>query len=163
MHQRILPEQALLRSSVKYIGTQYARFNPRFYYWVFIPCDILSLVLQAVGGALSSQSSGDNKAAVDISIAGLSFQVATLCVFIALALDYAIRAVRGRRANPAEARVVETRFKIFVAFLSAAIVFILIRCAYRIDELSDGYNGPLIHDQGLFIGLEGVWVFLSLC
>lgn len=25
-----------------------------------------------------------------------------------------------------------------------------------IDELSDGYKGPLIHDEGLFIGLEGV-------
>ena len=29
-------------------------------------------------------------------------------------------------------------------------------CCYRIDELSDGYNGPLIHNEGLFIGLEGV-------
>ena len=49
----------------------------------------------------------------------------------------------------------------FVVFLSLAITLILIRCAYRIDELSDGYNGPLIHNEPLFIGLEGVYVLLS--
>lgn len=49
-----------------------------------------------------------------------------------------------------------------MAFLSLAILFILIRCAYRIDELSDGWNGPLIHDEGLFIGLEGVMIVLAI-
>jgi hypothetical protein len=30
---------------------------------------------------------------------------------------------------------------------------------YRIDELSKGYTGgKLIHNQGMFIALEGVWV-----
>lgn len=48
-----------------------------------------------------------------------------------------------------------TGFKVFVVFLTAAIILILIRCAYRIDELSDGYNGPLIHNEPLFIALEG--------
>ena len=45
-----------------------------------------------------------------------------------------------------------------MGFLSLAILLILIRCIYRIDELSDGYSGPLIHDEGLFVGLEGVYV-----
>ncbi|KAI4114890.1 MAG: hypothetical protein LQ338_007941 [Usnochroma carphineum] len=76
----------------------HARFQPRLYYWIFIPCDILSLILQAIGGALSSTSSGGSKTAVDVSIAGLSFQVFTLCVFIALAFEYAYRWFRARRA-----------------------------------------------------------------
>lgn len=54
------------------------------------------------------------------------------------------------------------RFKIFVSFLSVAIVLILIRCAYRIDELSDGYSGPLIHNEGLFVGLEGVMIVVAV-
>ena len=54
-----------------------------------------------------------------------------------------------------------TRFKIFLGFLSLSIVLILIRCVYRIDELSDGYNGPLIHKEGLFIGLEGVMIIVA--
>ena len=47
-------------------------------------------------------------------------------------------------------------FKVFVVGLTLSIVCILIRCVYRIDELSDGYNGPLIRNEPLFIGLEGV-------
>lgn len=111
-------------------------------------------MLQSIGGALSSDSSGSNNNAVDVSIAGLSFQVFTLCIFIALAIEYAVRYRRATRAG--EQTEVSGRFKIFVVFLSVAILLIFIRCIYRIDELSDGYSGPLIHDEGLFIGLEGV-------
>lgn len=142
-------------SRILYLGPQHARFQPRLYYWIFIPCDILSLILQAIGGALSSTSSGGSKTAVDVSIAGLSFQVFTLCVFIALAFEYAYRWFRARRAIQ-QPTPLSRSFKVFVFFLSLAVILILIRCAYRIDELSDGYNGPLIHDEGLFIGLEGV-------
>lgn len=138
--------------SIVYLGTQHARFPPKFYYWTFIACDLLSLILQATGGALSSVSSGGSKAAVDVAIAGLSFQVFTLIIFILLAAEYG---VRYQKAGGANAQL-PTKFKSFLGFLSLSILCILIRCIYRIDELSDGYNGPLIHDQGLFIGLEGV-------
>ena len=79
----------------------------------------------------------------------------TLCVFIALSLEFAYRYVRGQRVSPREMPA-SMAFKVFVTFLSLAILCILIRCIYRIDELSDGYNGPLIKNQGLFIGFEGV-------
>ena len=140
--------------SVIYLGPEYSRFSPKFYYWVLIPCDILSLILQAVGGALSSTSSGGSKTAVDVSIAGLSFQVFTLVVFISLALEFGIRYSRAQRTD--SKTPLPASFKTFAGFLSLAIILILIWCAYRIDELSNGYNGPLIHNEGLFIGLEGV-------
>ncbi|KAK5018940.1 RTA1 like protein-domain-containing protein [Cryomyces antarcticus] len=145
---------------VIYLGVEHSRFSPKLYYWLFIPCDIVSLTLQAAGGASSSTSSGNSKAGVDIAIAGLSFQVFTLAVFIGLAIDYAIRYARGQRARPSVAKL-PTSFKVFAGFLSLAIVLILIRCCYRIDELSNGYSGPLIHNQGLFIGLEGVMIILA--
>ncbi|KAI4105084.1 MAG: hypothetical protein L6R37_002888 [Teloschistes peruensis] len=140
---------------ILYLGPQHARFRPRLYYWIFIPCDIFSLVLQAIGGALSSTSSGGNKTAVDVSLAGLSLQVFFICVFVGFAIDFIIRYRKGQRVTP-RLKPLSRSFKIFSYFLSLSIVLILIRCCYRIDELSDGYNGPLIHDEGLFIGLEGV-------
>ena len=143
--------------SVIYLGPQYARFPPKFYLWTFVPCDILSLVLQGVGGALSSVSSGGSRAAINVAVTGLSFQVFTLCVFIALAAEYGFRVQRARRRETQTEKIPLRRsFKIFVGFLSASTLLILVRCAYRIAELSDGYRGPLIHDQGLFIALEGV-------
>ncbi|KAI4251550.1 MAG: hypothetical protein LQ352_004786 [Teloschistes flavicans] len=141
--------------SILYLGPQYTRFRPKLYYWIFIPCDIFSLVLQAIGGALSSTSSGGSNAAVDVSITGLSLQVFFICVFVAFAVDYIVRYRKGQRVTP-RTKPLSRSFKIFSYFLSLSIVLILIRCCYRIDELSDGYNGPLIHDEGLFIGLEGV-------
>ena len=144
-----------LSKIVIYLGTEYSRFSPKFYYWIFVPCDIFSLVLQAIGGALSSTSSGGSNTAVNVSIAGLSLQVFFIVVFITLVVEYTIRWRKGRRAS-AEKREISTTFKVFAGFLSAATVLILIRCCYRIDELSDGYSGPLIHNEGLFIGLEGV-------
>ena len=146
----------LFFDSVLYLGPEYSRFTPKFFYWVFIPCDIVSLALQGAGGGLSSSSSGSSQVGVDIAIAGLSFQVATLAIFIALSLDYAVRRYKeNRRTSTLEGRL-PAKFKLFITFLSIAIVLILIRCVYRIDELSDGYMGPLIHNEGLFIGLEGV-------
>ena len=148
---------------VAYLGREYSRLPPQAYYWIFIPCDLVSLSLQGTGGGLSSSSSGGSHVAVDISIAGLSFQVITLCVFIGMAIDFAIRFSKGQKRS-AEKRILPKEFKIFIAFLSLAIIFILIRCGYRIAELKGGYTGPgsqLIRDEGLFIGLEGVMIILS--
>ncbi|KAL8931468.1 MAG: hypothetical protein Q9216_007193, partial [Gyalolechia sp. 2 TL-2023] len=146
---------------ILYLGPEHARFRPKAYYWIFIPCDILSLVLQSLGGALSSTSEGGSSAAVNVSIAGLSFQVFTLLVFIALALEFSFRWWKARRAEP-QRKPVSRRFKIFAWFLGLSILFILIRCIYRIDELSQGYSGPLISNEGLFIALEGVMVLVAV-
>jgi len=82
------------------------------------------------------------------------FQVFSLLVFILLAADYLVRFYR----LPGRART-SSRFKMYLGFLSLAIVLVLIRCIYRIDELKDGYSGALFHDEGLFYGLESVYVF----
>ena len=72
-----------------------------------------------------------------------------------LGIEFAVRYIKAQRVEQGKMPL-PTSFKVFVVFLTMAIIFILIRCAYRIDELSDGYNGPLIHNEPLFIALEGV-------
>ena len=157
VHQDVNSRYPAIRS-VSRLSTQ-LWVNHTDSWTVLQSCDILSLCLQAVGGALSSTSSGGSKVAVDVSIAGLSFQVFTVTVFIGLAMEFAFRYIRAQRGA---GRIEQGKtplpngFKVFVVFLTVAIVLILIRCAYRIDELSDGYNGPLIHNEPLFITLEGV-------
>lgn len=133
-----------------------SRFSPKLYYIVFIICDIVSLVLQAVGGAMSSNSKGSSQNGVDISLAGLSFQVFSLTIFIALSVDYARSYLRDARSGAVQNRLTESRYKVFLLFLALATLCIYTRCVYRIAELSDGYSGPLIEQQGSFIGLEGV-------
>jgi len=111
---------------------------------------------------MSSSANGSSQLGVTLAVFGLSFQVFTLCIFIGLCVDYFISCHRCRK--PESNTISVTRhFTRFTGFLSAAIILILLRCAYRIDELSGGYSGSLIHNQGLFIGLEGVPVIVAAC
>lgn len=112
-------------SSTHYISVNAARFSPRLFYWIFIPCDIVSLILQATGGAMSATSNGSSSAGVNIALAGLAFQVATLVLFIVAVVDYAIltRHIWLSIKQPME-------FKLFSAFLGLSTILILTRCSY---------------------------------
>ena len=125
-----------------------AQFKPALYYQIFIPCDVLCLVIQAVGGALSTQSDGSSKVGVDLGLAGL--------VFIMLSIQYAFRYRKDVKTGKISGGGVDARFKLFMVFISLALLVIFIRCVFRIYELTDGYSGAAFHDQGAFIGLESV-------
>lgn len=132
---------------------------------------MVCLVLQAAGGAMSTTSSGNSKVGVNLALAGLSLQVIVLFAFSVCFADYMVRYLRYVRRTAAAAKAeagrsrssssssegkLSRRVRLFFSFLVVAIVFILARCAYRVDELSEGYDGPLIRNEGLFIALEGV-------
>ena len=136
---------------IKYLDPDISRFTPNLMYWFFIPCDILSLALQASGGAMSSISIGNNKIGVNVSLAGLALQVFTLILFILVSADYSNRYRVSRRRC-----TLSMKFKIFAFSLLTAILLILIRCSYRIGELSEGYSGPLFVNEGLFLALESM-------
>ena len=112
-------------NSIRYISPEVSRMPPAAVYYTFITCDIIALILQSVGGGMSSTSNGGSQVGVDIALAGLIFQVITLASFVALSIDYMIlsRHVWQKTAPP-------RRFKIFCVFLALATLFILIRCAY---------------------------------
>ena len=118
--------EILMFGSVMYISVTAARFSPRLFYWFFIPCDVVSLILQATGGAMSSSSSGKSEAGVNIALAGLAFQVFTLFLFIVATLDYAFISKHVWRNG----KVISGKFKIFAIFLALATVLILARCSY---------------------------------
>ncbi|KAJ8096426.1 RTA1 like protein-domain-containing protein [Lipomyces tetrasporus] len=162
-----------LRRIVYTFGPTNSRLAPEWYTRVFIPCDVISLVLQAVGGALASIASQNNDS-VDlgdnIMIAGLAFQVFTLLVFISCGVDFGIRSYRrysqlGEEAFDQSSAARNIRgsvlFKGFIAALSLSTICIFWRSVYRVAELSDGWTGPLMQRQGLFIGFEGVMVIVA--
>jgi hypothetical protein len=136
---------------VETLGRKYARCPPRVFYWMFIPCDIVSLATQAVGGAISSCSRGADKSGVQILIAGLSFQVVVIITFMALSIDFLIAFKRRGSLT-----VFPFATRRFVVFLSLGITLIFVRCCYRIDELSGGYGSDKFRHEDKFIGLEGV-------
>ncbi len=145
------------------LGREFSRIPPKGYYYLLVPCDAISLVLQGTGGGLSSvasQRGEDPKAGSNVMIAGLAFQVFTMVVFMALCADYGFRYWRSRRAGPASSAhaspPITRKLQLFFACLALATLGIFIRSVYRVIELAGGWNGKLLHDQPKFIVLEGV-------
>ncbi|KAI4125612.1 MAG: hypothetical protein LQ341_006960 [Variospora aurantia] len=92
-------------------GESLARFKPRTYTVIFICCDVFSLVLQAIGGALADTADTESaqQTGIDIMIAGLSFQVVSLTVFMALCADYAWAVSRKGGGLKSSVRSLRTR------------------------------------------------------
>lgn len=103
-------------------------------------------------------------------LAGLSFQLFTMFLFVLAALDFAIRVLRRYRAHGDQVldrteSVVAIRkskyFQPFLCALSVATICIFIRCVFRVVELSSGWTGPLTRNQTLFIVFEGLMIFVA--
>ena len=140
---------------------------------IFIPCDIISLVLQAIGGGMASVASNNHKSpdtGDHIMVAGLAFQVLTLGVFILLCTDFAIRTARNTRELGADEALdasyatlrASMKFKGFLVALAVATLGIFIRSIYRVIELSQGWEGHLIKIEKYFIVLEGAMVVVAV-
>ena len=89
-------------------------------------------------------------------MAGLVLQVVILFSFVVCFADYMIRYVRSDRTAH-----FSWRLKAFFIGLATSIVLILTRCAYRVAELKDGYEGDMIKEEIPFIVLEGVLIVLA--
>ncbi|EEP79427.1 predicted protein [Uncinocarpus reesii 1704] len=156
---------------VTIFGVQNSRIPALWYPRIFIPCDIIALILQGAGGGIASASEDSETSDLgkDIMIAGLVAQVVTLTAFIILAIDFSVRAwLRMRTLGDAalDPRHAQLRgsfmFRAFLAALGVATLTIFVRCAYRVAELSEGWDGPLMREETLFIVLEGVMIVIAV-
>ncbi|KAG5983173.1 hypothetical protein E4U55_000607 [Claviceps digitariae] len=162
-----------LRRIVAAFGPENSRLKPEYYTRLFVPCDVISLILQATGGAMASLAVQDHESpdqGSNIMVAGLAFQVFTMVAFIAASLDFVLRIIRRRKmlgeaALSQEPRLVRMRgtlrFKLFLGGLAVASVLILWRSCFRVAELSEGWSGPIMADEPMFIGFEGVLVLVA--
>lgn len=158
---------------VETFGMENSRLKPRSYPQIFIPCDFLSLVLQAAGGGIASVKTLNNedpKLGNNIMLTGLVVQVVTMLAFILLAVDFAIRTMRRiaqldtqAALDPRHAKLRQSwKFKGFLISLSISTLCIFTRCVYRVAELSEGWQGHLIKTQKYFIILEGAIVIVAV-
>lgn len=127
-----------------------------------------------MGGALASVANHNGESTTtgdNVMIAGLSFQVFTMFVFMLAAADFALRTYRRARHahlpnlslaldnHPDMVRLrASRRFRAFLWALALSTACIFIRCVFRVVELSGGWTGPLMERQDLFIGFEGVMI-----
>jgi len=127
-------------------GSKWSRIPRKWYVLGFCAGDISSLIVQAVGGALSAEAETAHAVEVgkNVMIAGVTLQVAVTAPFLLLFFDYTFHRLRdwSKSGIPKNERPYR-RVEIFTAIIGVSTTFVLIRCIYRIVEMADGWVGYL--------------------
>ncbi|KAL4864556.1 hypothetical protein BDV12DRAFT_175976 [Aspergillus spectabilis] len=150
-------------------GEKISFFKPRTYTITFITFDFIALLLQAIGGAMASTADdGDQEATdlgINIMIAGLAWQVASLLIFVGMATHFFFR-VRKAPATDFNMDFENLRrsryFKASLWGLGIATIVIIIRSVFRCAELSEGFDGHLANDEITFMILEATMIAISV-
>ncbi|KAL6231529.1 hypothetical protein BDW75DRAFT_42576 [Aspergillus navahoensis] len=154
-------------------GEQSSRLKAKSYAKIFVACDILCLVLQAAGGAITATAGRDQdslrRTGINVMIAGLAAQVVCLAAFMILVGDYARRLLalrRGNYASPGNAASAGSlgggwRWKGFLWGLAIATLLIFIRSIFRVAELNGGFGSDLANDEVSFMILEGAMMVVA--
>ncbi|KFY08683.1 hypothetical protein V492_06005 [Pseudogymnoascus sp. VKM F-4246] len=161
-----------MKHLILHFGPEHSLIKARLYPWIFVGCDLGSIVLQAIGGGVAA-SAGDtgNKKLLDsgngLIVAGISFQVATMAVCGLLVAAYVFRYKKAARVgtpttekndyNPGEKR----KLKIFCVAIAIAYITILTRCVYRLPEMSGGWGNPLMQNELEFLILDGAMIAIA--
>lgn len=152
-----------LKHLVITFGTSFSRLRPAWYTWFFIPCDIFSIALQGAGGAVASVASPTElggKHLFDIGNAlmnaGMIAQVVTLLLFGVLSVEYGYRVWRQSYGiSPKVSTLSKSlKFKVFLGALGMAYLVVLIRCCYRVAEMSGGWGNEIMKNEGLFMAMD---------
>ena len=114
--------------TVGYIG--------RVIMWIFIGCDLLSLVLQGVGGGMAAAAdfgSDMQDVGTDLMLAGVIWQVVCLTFFGYFLGEYLFRTYRHRKEISSQAMELfcDTKFRLFLMAIVTAYITILVR--FRMD------------------------------
>lgn len=155
-----------LKYLVLTIGRDYSRIRPKYYTWIFIMCDLLSLVLQGAGGGIAATANTNTTQDVgnDLMMAGISWQVVTLLAFGILVADYCHRAYKNRASfTPATVALLHSRnFQLFAGAITLAYLTIFTRCVFRIAEMANGWANSIMQDETDFIVLDGVMCTIAV-
>ncbi|KAJ6080499.1 hypothetical protein N7467_010252 [Penicillium canescens] len=161
-----------LKHIILNLGPQHSILKPRLFTWIFIGCDIGSLILQAAGGGVAAAAGNDDmamlKAGDDIIIAGIAFQVGTMVVCGAFALIFFWRVFKHGDGFAGEKNLDTGLSAItpkWMPYIIGAEVFayftVLIRCIYRIPEMAGGWGNPLMQKEDEFLVLDGMMIALA--
>ena len=141
------------------------------YTYIFVGCDLLSLILQSIGGAIASIATkpAATDLGVNIMIAGLISQIISMIIFFVLWGDFVMRVRKAKAAgkHDAEAPLYDSLraagiFRWFQWSLFIATALIFIRSVYRVAELWEGFDSHLANDEVTFMIFEGPFIIIAV-
>ncbi|CCM00136.1 uncharacterized protein FIBRA_02163 [Fibroporia radiculosa] len=129
--------------------------------------DVISLVVQALGGAEATSSVAQNaKTGSNIMLAGIIFQTIAITIYVLFASEFMFRyiydrPIRGRVSSPTPYGL-DKNMKTMLFALAFSSLCIYLRSWYRMIELADGWNGYIIHTQRYFVIMDALMVTLAM-
>ncbi|CAK5276128.1 unnamed protein product, partial [Mycena citricolor] len=149
------------------LGPAYSRVSPKTYTAIFIPCDVIALVVQGAGGGIASSANtpAGSKQGANIMLGGIVFQLVVIIFFSVFALDYLVHYVRDAPVRSADFQArgaLTPRLRLMVSALGFSTLLLFIRSIYRTVELAGGWHGHVLRTQIYFNVLDGAMVFLAI-
>ncbi|GAA5994160.1 RTA1 domain-containing protein [Rhodotorula paludigena] len=153
---------ALLGVIIASIGPQYSLLRPRTYLLVFCTADLVSIVVQAVGGGMSATALATDtspRTGSNVMVAGIAFQLFAMLVFSSLGVVVWLRARKDRSYRELD-HPQKGNLSWLGWGLAWASLWIIVRGIYRTIELADGWTGHLIRNQPYFLVLDAAVMVL---
>jgi len=149
------------------LGDHYSRLSTKWYIITFCSFDVISLVVQAVGGGMASTAATASGANLGghIVLGGIVFQLVSLIIYVMCAGEFFLRFFWDKPIRETlkekSGDLVNTRMKIMIGALIFSTTCLFIRAVYRTIELADGWDGRIISTQIYFNVLDGAMVTLA--
>ncbi|KAI0108166.1 RTA1 like protein-domain-containing protein [Daldinia grandis] len=146
-------------------GEEFRSWRPVWYSFVLYVLTAVSLVLELAGALVSTIQ--DNLREVDIGshvlVAGLVIQLITLVIFIGHAILFAIAVqTRHHMLDIKFAGIYNSSsFKAFLLASTFAILFLVLRTAYRIVTVAEGFGSSIAQSEILLLVLDGLMILLT--
>jgi len=159
----------ILGQCIRRLGQQYSRLSARWYAIVFCSCDVIALVVQALGAADASAAvsrNGNPKIGGNIMLGSIIFQLIAITVYMMFAAEFGLRfmydkPIRGR-AIVETGYTLDRNMKQMLAALAFSSLCIYIRSWYRTMELANGWQGYIIHTQRFFVILDALMIAFAI-
>ncbi|KAF7519842.1 hypothetical protein PCG10_009741 [Penicillium crustosum] len=150
-----------LKHGVNILGQQHSTLRAKWYPYIFVTCDVISLILQGAGGGLAAaaKTSKTSDMGSNVMLAGIVWQVVTLTVFGVMSGHFLLRIKNAPKDGlTAEAHKVwnSRNFWVFFWGIFASFMTTYIRCVYRIAEMAGGWKNPIMQEELDFTILESM-------
>ncbi|GAA5988307.1 hypothetical protein JCM11641_006657 [Rhodosporidiobolus odoratus] len=143
---------------IEYVAPARSRWlSPKWFKIIFLTADIVSLVIQGIGGGMAGSAAGDDldqlNRGSDIMLAGIIIQLVIMIFFsfYMLAWGWAARREIAKSGS---------RMQLFIAAIGVASAAIIIRGGFRTAELKQGFRGSLAENE-LMILFDGIPVAVA--
>ncbi|KAI1643551.1 RTA1 like protein-domain-containing protein [Daldinia loculata] len=143
-------------------GEEFRSWRPVWYLFVLYVLTAVSLVLELVGVLVSTIQDDIGEVAIGshVLVAGLVIQLITLVIFIGHAILFAIAVqTRHHMLDIKFAGIYNSRsFKAFLFAFTFAILLLVLRTAYRIVAIAEGFGSSIAQSETLLLVLDGLMV-----